>query len=78
MKTAWTAHVKDEQLKEDITSSFKSSTVIRRRLKEMLKRKSDSAVDLTKDGYECSSWALKQADAIGYQRALKEIVSLLE
>ena len=78
MKTSWTASVKDKQLKEDITSSFKASTVIRRRLKEMLEKKFSNAVDLTKEGYESPCWALKQADAVGYQRALKEIVSMLE
>jgi hypothetical protein len=33
---------------------------------------------LTKEGYSDASWAYRQADAIGYKRAIREMQSLLE
>ena len=78
MKTVWTASVKDRQVKEDIKASFKASTVVRRRLKEMCQGKVESSFSLSKDSYDCPNWTYKQADTVGYQRALKEIMSLLD
>jgi len=79
MKTTWFKGVEDEQNKEDIRSSFKSSLVTRRRLAEILegkvaeKLKSDQSIE----GYDCPNWAYKVADSQGYNRAMNEIISLI-
>jgi len=78
-KTTWTAYVKDEDRKKEIEQSFRSSGVLRRRLIEMLERKQRLKRESTifEEGYDCPNWALKQADARGYERALHEVISLL-
>ncbi len=69
----------DEDMAEEIRLNFNSSAVIRRRLTEVIKSKSRGADrdSLLKEGYECPSWAYKQADLVGYKRAMSEIIHLL-
>lgn len=38
---------------------------------------SSQAGRITSEGYDSPSWAYKQADASGYERAISEIISLL-
>lgn len=80
MKTIWTANLTDADRKKEIKQSFLASIVMRKRLKELLERKQKSSNknSMTAEGYECPNWALKQADARGYERALEEVLSLLE
>lgn len=79
MKTVWTKGVEPESSKE-IETQFKASAVIRRRLAELLKDKYATADKsrLVKDSYDSPNWAFKQADVVGYHRAISEILSLLE
>ena len=77
MKTVWTKG-KDKQLEEDIKSSFKSSVVVRARLAEICSDKIGAAMTTHKNQYDSPSWCYEQADAIGYRRALEEIISLLD
>lgn len=77
MKTVWTKG-KDEVLSKDIRASFAGSSVMRTRLKEMLREKLESSFSTKEDDYSNPNWAYKQADSVGYRRALKEISSLLE
>lgn len=76
MKTTWTSGLTGQE-KIDITASFNASTVIRRRLAVICNTKSRDSYALTKDQYENPNWNLLQADAIGYKRAMREIVSIL-
>ncbi len=78
MKKSWFEGVETDKVQE-IRGDFKSSLVTRNRLKELLKKKIESArtASLTKDGYEVANWAFKQADGIGYERALKEVIDLI-
>jgi len=75
MKSSWTAGVED---KEELIFQYKIGVLIRERLAEMCKDKAHKAFKLTEDGYECPNWMLKQADTIGYQRALAEVEELLK
>lgn len=79
MKTSWTKGVKDQQIKDDIRSSYKSSLVTRMRLAEIIEGKIDEKErsDMSAEGYECANWAYKMADSQGYKRALAEIISLI-
>jgi hypothetical protein len=78
MKTLWTKGL-DKDAKKDIESYFKGSVLLRKRLKEILEEKSDAREreNLNVEGYETANWAFKQADALGYKRAMKEVISIL-
>lgn len=78
MKTSWT-NGKDTQDKQDIRQSFVAALVMRKRLLEILEEKIRSSwkASISKDGYECANWALKQADARGYERAMREVQQLI-
>ena len=65
---------------EEIKGLFLSSLRLRVQLIKLFEEKKASAEGeaLTKEGYDSPSWAYKQADLIGYKRALSEIISILE
>ena len=69
----------DPMLKDEVAKSFNSSIVIRRRLVEVLKDKSNSEdrKSVMENSYDNPNWALKQADSRGYRRAIDELISLL-
>lgn len=78
LKSSWTSGMSEEdalKLKEE----FAKSAPIRVRLIEMLEKKfADEAKSrVSKLGYDSPNWALLQADSVGFQRALKEVISLL-
>lgn len=79
MKTVWTKGVEAEISKE-IELQFKASAVIRKRLAAILEEKYNTADKsrLLKDAYDSPNWAYKQADLVGYHRAITEILSILE
>lgn len=79
MKVAWTSKL-DKEVASGIRQSYKEALLIRKRLTEMLEEKSKVSVrsSHSKDGYECANWAYKQADARGYERALREVMDLLK
>lgn len=79
MKTAWTAGLK-EQEKKEVIEDFKASPALRARLTQMLTKKIDSerGSSLSKISYDSPSWPYLQADTNGYERALREVISLLE
>lgn len=78
MKTSWTSGL-DEQKAQEIRKDFKGSYHLRKRLDEIIMRKIKSSNDSvrSKDAYAISNWAYLQSDAIGYERALLEIISLI-
>lgn len=78
MKTVWTKGM-DEKRKEEMQKEFQSASALRSRLTELLESKIAVANSelRTKSNYEEPSWAFKQADGIGYERALYEVISLL-
>ena len=78
MKISWIKGV-DKELSIDITQNFKESLVMRRRLSQLLEEKIDVSLSSTRSkvSYETPNWALLQADAVGYQRALQEVISLI-
>lgn len=80
MKTSITAGIKDVDLAKEIKMNFVSSGVIRRRIKELIKTKEEVAYtsSVLESGYDSPNWTFKQADTVGYIRALREVASLLE
>lgn len=78
MKTIWTAGLKGDaiiQAKQD----FVGAAGCRDRLKALLEAKADAKRrDLrASSSYDNPNWALVQADAIGYEKALFEVISLI-
>lgn len=78
MKTKWTQGLNADETKE-MVSYFKSSLLLRKRLDKIIRDKieSSTASSLSKDTYDSPSWAYLQADRNGYERALREIISLI-
>ena len=78
MKASWINGL-EPQLQQDVRGDFASSRVTRKRLTELLDDhiKTADKTALNKDGYDIPNWALKQADLIGYKRALNEIINLI-
>jgi len=78
MKASWTVGLTPELTKE-VRMDYAGSATLRKRLKEMLMDKINSSrtVLLSQEGYESPSWGYRQADGIGYERALKHVISLI-
>lgn len=61
-----------------LKGDFKSSFIIRKRIVEVLRDKIENSRKGLLTDYESPSWAYRQADGVGYERALREVISLLE
>lgn len=79
MKTAWTKGL-DDQDEKDIRGNFKEALVLRKRLSVIAEEKITTSHNhcLNKKSYDTPNWAYLQADSVGYERALKEIIALLQ
>ena len=79
MKRSWTQGLEPERTR-DIKSNFKEALVMRQRLIEMLNAKIErsSKYGRSKETYENANWALLQADSRGYERAMQEIIDLID
>lgn len=79
MKIAWTKGLAPERVTE-VRKDFVGSVVLRKRLMELLedKMRVSRESSISKDAYSNPNWAYLQADARGYERALNEVISLIE
>lgn len=79
MKQSWTKGL-DKELAAEIRANFKASLVMRRKLVDILERKSEASTkeSRSKSNYTHNNWAYKQADARGYERAIQEVIELIE
>ncbi len=80
MQVAWTKGMKkgsDEA--KDIEAAFAASSVLRNRLIQMLEELYDQEMKarLSSSDYDSAAWAYKQADSIGFARAISKIISYL-
>lgn len=78
MKTSLKAGLSPQQ-KTELEKDFNSCPLLREQLVKICLKKVEGirAEARSKDGYETPNWAFKQADAVGYERALHELMSLL-
>lgn len=78
MKTVLKKGLTKEQAVE-IESDFKASAFFRERLSAILEDKVDALRKEVrqKNSYESPSWAYVQADYIGFERAMFEVISLI-
>jgi hypothetical protein len=79
MKLNWIKGL-SEQEKGEIKLLFSSNARLRAHIVKMLleKKMSMHKKATLEIAYESPNWALKQADAVGYERAIQEIISLFE
>ncbi len=78
MKTVLTKGL-DKQKAEELEQDFKASAFLRERLTAILIQKTDALRReiRQKETYQSPSWAYVQADYIGYERAIYEVISLI-
>jgi hypothetical protein len=69
----------NEQQSEEMRSAFVHSAVLREQLRKILNEKitASNRMVRSKSAFEIANWAYLQADSIGYERALTEVISLL-
>lgn len=69
-----------ETQEKDVRQEFQTSTNLRARFVQMLSEKREYAVKqkISDTAYDSPNWAYKQADLVGYLRALEEISELLK
>ena len=79
MKISWTKGLSGD-VKKDVVQEYAASGNLRRRLEVLIQEKQSTAQKtiIAKDGYETPNWAYKQADNIGYMRAMEEIINLIK
>ena len=79
MKTVWTKGLTPEQTTE-LRKDFVGSAILRGRMKELLedKMRMSREESLAKSSYDNPNWAYLQADARGFERAISEILSLID
>ena len=77
MKVNWTRGLVGQE-KEEMKSLFLSNARLRERAIKIMQEKIDSLrkANTVESAYDNPNWALKQADAIGYERAMQEIISI--
>lgn len=78
MKTSWTSGL-DKNRSGEIRVDFAKSFGMRERLKAMLEDKinTSNTFSRNKENYALGGWPYLQADSVGYERALKEVISLI-
>lgn len=79
MKVSWTKGLNKQDATE-LRADYAAAAVLRRRLTRLLEESIDDSVRVSRSKllYENPNWALLQADQRGYERALAEIISLIE
>lgn len=65
-----------DEIKGLFTQAARLRAVYVRTLEEKLEASQSGRVSA--DGYDSPAWAFRQADASGYERAIREFISLLE
>lgn len=69
----------DKDAGQEVMGAFLSSLAFRKQLVKVLNEKIEAGrkASAAGDAYDKPNWALKQADTIGYERAIRECISLL-
>lgn len=79
MKTSWTRGL-DAQNAKDVTQFYKESVMLRKRLSVMLQHTIEDkrAGQVLESLYESPNWPYLQADRVGYERAIRDIIDLIK
>jgi hypothetical protein len=78
MKTILMKNLTDQQ-KDEMRQTFVHAAFLRSQLITILNEKINASNRQvrSKDAYGIANWAFLQADAVGYERAMTEVISLL-
>lgn len=78
MKTSWVNGLELPQ-QEEMRREYDASLLLRMRMLQLCKDKIETSRTACRQklSYDSPSWAYLQADAVGYERALEEIISLI-
>ena len=79
MKTSVTKGL-DEQATQEIRQEFIASARLRKRLIQVFQEKIETSrgKSVASSTYDSPNWAYIQADVIGFERALREVISILD
>ena len=79
MKDSWTRGL-DESHALEIRKDYAGSSLLRKRFSYLIEDKRNSSItsDESREGYDCPNWSFKQADSVGYRRALREVMDLIK
>ena len=74
----WTQGLSEEDSRE-VVQKLKQAEFVLTKLSDILDQRVRSSVNgqRSQSNYDSPSWALLQADKIGYQRALTEVIELI-
>lgn len=78
MKLIWTQHLKTPEERAKFRQTVQNSRFVLDRLIEICYNIKDEAAKSSKDDYKLTAWPYYQADKLGYQRALTEIIEILQ
>jgi hypothetical protein len=78
MKTKWTQHLPTPEERKKFRDSVHNSKFVLDRLQEICYNSIEEAGKSSKDDYRLAAWPYYQADKLGYIRAIKEIIDLLQ
>lgn len=78
MKSSWFKNV-EEDVQDELRGAFVASHPVRKQLTKMLEEKISNhfLAQQNRNNYRDANWAYSQADAMGYCRALNEVISLI-
>jgi len=79
MKQSWLKDL-DPQAESDLRGNYVASKLTRKRLEDLLllKISSSNTKARSKGSYDNANWAYLQADNVGYERAMHEIIDLIQ
>ncbi len=74
--TRWISHIRDPEERATFAVSVRSAGMILERLADILYTKMEVTNKSSVEDYELAAWPYRQADKVGYMRALQEIIEL--
>lgn len=77
MRPIWNKHIeKDEakELEDTLKANWRLFEIITSILEEKIEVVDRDSIKVS--GYDCPNWAYKQADIVGYKRAVQEMIKL--
>ena len=77
ISTVWVKHIKGEEGKEKFKEAVYGSKFVLDVLAKIIDDKRQVDQKSSTDDYHQGSWAYRQADKVGYKRALDELTELL-
>ena len=78
LNSRWLSHLKDEKAREDFEQYIRNSRTLVDRLRTIIQSLDKEDEPFKKEDYDNPSWPYRQADHVGFNRAIKKILDLLE